>query len=337
MMTRIDLHEALGTQSFDHALILTYRFDPVFFEEYCLQKFNSLSSNGNITVITDRRTYQESILGPATDRPKQANLRYLFHPVSPPGIFHPKLYLFAGRKMGRLLIGSANLTRPGICSNAEMMGCYDYAAEKNVGHRELFKSALSFAFKITEKWPCEALSSNLDDLVREVPWLSADQEGTQDTQIELINNLETPLCDQIISKVNPPVDAIYFLSRYFDSSPEILDRIYHSFKPRKISIFTQNGTTNLHKDWLKHSLVTRKLANIFLCEYRDGLYPQKLHAKALIIKKGKETYLFFGSANFTTPALLRTVENGNLEVLVALRNLEIKPYRSLTPKRVHSI
>jgi len=65
---RLDLHESLRAHSYDHAIILTYRFDPVFFEEYCLQKFNSLSHNGNITVIIDRNTYDEAILGPVSER-----------------------------------------------------------------------------------------------------------------------------------------------------------------------------------------------------------------------------------------------------------------------------
>ena len=80
-LERLDLHEALRRQAYDHAVICTYTFDPNFFEEYCLEEFKSLRNTGNITVLVDRGTYEKAILGPETERPKQANLRYLLHPV----------------------------------------------------------------------------------------------------------------------------------------------------------------------------------------------------------------------------------------------------------------
>jgi hypothetical protein len=118
---RFNLHEALASGSYDHAFICTYTFEPVFFEEYCLDRFNTLHNNANITVIVDQKQYEQAILGPETQRPKQANLRYLLHPVSVPRVFHPKLILLASRRQGKLILGSANCTRPGITGNAELV------------------------------------------------------------------------------------------------------------------------------------------------------------------------------------------------------------------------
>lgn len=59
--TSLNLHDLLYHSSYNHAVICTYTFEPDFFEEYCLEKFNSLKTNGNITVIVDHETYVQAI------------------------------------------------------------------------------------------------------------------------------------------------------------------------------------------------------------------------------------------------------------------------------------
>ena len=56
---RLNLHDQLQKKSYDHAVICTFSFDPIFFEDYCLLKFNSLNNNGNITVNVDLGTYEK--------------------------------------------------------------------------------------------------------------------------------------------------------------------------------------------------------------------------------------------------------------------------------------
>ena len=90
-MKRFNLHEILEKGSYDHGVTCTFTFDPNFFEEYCLTKFASLRNNGNLTILVDRGIYEKLILGPEAEKPKQANLRYLLHPISASGVFHPKI------------------------------------------------------------------------------------------------------------------------------------------------------------------------------------------------------------------------------------------------------
>src|SRR5215212_8595026 len=105
--SRFDLHEALNSKSYDHAVVCTFTFEAPFFEDYCLDRLSSLSNNGNISIILDRAVYEKSITGAESHRPKRANLHYLLHPISVPGVFHPKLFLFVSKSRGRLIIGSA--------------------------------------------------------------------------------------------------------------------------------------------------------------------------------------------------------------------------------------
>src|SRR4051812_15912306 len=123
---RIDLHDALTRRTYHNAVLCTYTFEARFFEDYCLEKFGALSGNNNISVCTDRGTYQKIARAPDSQRPKHVNIRYLLSPIETKGRFHPKLYLFTTKNSGRLILGSCNFTRPGLTSNAELADVFDF-------------------------------------------------------------------------------------------------------------------------------------------------------------------------------------------------------------------
>lgn len=333
--TRFNLHDALDRWSFDHGVICTYTFDPSFFEEYCLERLTSLSHNSRLTVILDRGVYEKALTGPESHRPKAANLNYLLHPVSPRRVFHPKIFLFASKGRGRLIIGSANATRQGITLNAELVGCYDYEEGKTEEFIPLFRSAFGFLAEVAQRWPSEQLTENLDEMLREAPWL-APQEGEEVvTNFSLLHNLTIPLWDQIRSVITPPVDAVYVISRYFDRHPKFLDRVLEDLQPRKIRIYTENGVTNMTPAWLEHHSTKSGLTEILFGSYSDEeQHAQKLHGKGIIIVKGRDRVFAFGSANFTSPALLRTTSDGNAETLILLRpacNTSLDPVGMFDP------
>jgi hypothetical protein len=318
--TRLDLHEALDRWSFDHGVICTYTFDPRFFEEYCLERLTSLSHNRNLTVMLDRGAYENVITGPESHRPKRANLHYLLHPIAVRGVFHPKIFLLASRNKGRLIIGSANATRPGITSNAELVGCYDYEEGKTEEFMPLFRAAFRFLAEAAQRWPAEQLAQNLETILREAPWIASEESGEGSGDFALLNNLSEPLWDQIRAEVTSPVDAVHVVSRYFDRYPNILDRVLEDLRPQKIRIYTQNGVTNLTAGWLEHHAFKSGLTEILLGSYADEeQHGQPLHGKGIIIEQGGERLFTFGSANFTSAALLNTASTGNVETLVLLR------------------
>src|SRR5258707_12940143 len=103
---RFSLMDGLSKNVFHGAILTSCTFDPHFFEEFCLEKFPSLVNNENISVIVDRRTYDMLVKAPEVQQPKVANIRYLLHPVSVPGRFHPKIFFFSTKTAARLVFGS---------------------------------------------------------------------------------------------------------------------------------------------------------------------------------------------------------------------------------------
>lgn len=148
MSARIDLHETLDKKSFGHAVITTFCLDVEFFEGYCLEQLASLQDNNDINVLVDRREYDRLLAGPSSGWPARANVRYLLHPVGAAGRFHPKVFLFASKERGLLVIGSANLTRAGLTQNGELVVAYHFEDGKREQQLGLFQDAFRFLCRI---------------------------------------------------------------------------------------------------------------------------------------------------------------------------------------------
>lgn len=319
-LTRLNLHDRLKKHAFEHAFLTTYNFGTQFFEEYALEHFKSLQDNGNVTVLLDDREYQE-LLQSATEAPesfpKQANLRYLLHPIRVAGVFHPKVFLFVGKRRGLLVVGSANFTQEGIGSNAEMVATFDYEREKSEAALPLFQEALRFFELLAERWPSEQLQSNLQAMVAEADWLSAESTGAERGELpKLLHNLESPLWDQLTSRLHGPVSHVAVLSRYFESQPSLAEFALAETQAQLLTLYTQNGITTLTDKWLESSAFKKNQLEINLCSYADEEHFQHLHGKAIAFTCGKQITLAMGSANFTSAALRRIAKSGNLEVML---------------------
>jgi HKD family nuclease len=328
-LARLDLHKLLDSDSYDHAVILTYTFDPIFFEEYCLANLNGFHTCKSISVCLDRTTYNKIIGGSQTGRPKQANLRYLLHPITVPGVFHPKLILLTSSNKGRLLVGSANFTRPGLTANAELVAAYDFKIKEKESYAPIFRSAFGLVKAIADRWPARNLTSSLQEMLRDSPWLEEHEDKCE--TVELIANLETPLLTQLISKVSGTIECVSIVSRYFDESPIILDKLLAQTAARKIKIFTQNCCTTLPSTWLKHPAVREGTVEIYLSDYSSEEHEQSLHGKAVVLHTSSGALFAFGSANCTSPALLHCARHANVELLVTVP-LAARDAKVLTPR-----
>lgn len=81
----------------------------------CMKKGSHFKNISLITGVDQKGTSKEAL---------QALLErgissYVFFVPPPSPIFHPKLYLFQGEKRSELIIGSSNLTAPGLFANVE--------------------------------------------------------------------------------------------------------------------------------------------------------------------------------------------------------------------------
>jgi len=315
---RIDLHKTLQQiRSASGAVICTYGFDPSFFEDYCLEKFGCLHRNNNITILMDWGCYDELLAGTLRDRPNLANIRYLLQPITSKRVFHPKVFLFTSEDKGSLLIGSANATRPGLTSNAELVSLLQYEQGKKEEALPIFQSVFSFLSALSDRAGTQGIRSNLQALLRDAPWLAATRERHED--IEFLHNLEQSILDQVEERIHEPVTTITAISRYFDSNHALIVDLDKRFNPKTIRIVTQNRFTTLQPNFLSHQLCKNGRAEVYLREFEDDGHNQPLHAKALLFETKSYALMCYGSANLTSAALNRPPENSNVESMIALR------------------
>ena len=107
-------------RSFHQALLLTYSFDPVFFEQIVLPDLWAGRAS-DILVIGDGDQVQSAIKG-AVGRLWHLGKRYVLGGAAHAGSFHPKVLLRIGATEGAVMIGSGNLTSCGWGGNKEL-GC----------------------------------------------------------------------------------------------------------------------------------------------------------------------------------------------------------------------
>ena len=99
-----------------YGIILTYTFDPEFFENSILPLINE--SLSKILVFVDENEYYHLL------KSKKMNLagrKYYLIPISLSGIFHPKLAMFISKKQVHLYVGSMNITATGFLTNIETL------------------------------------------------------------------------------------------------------------------------------------------------------------------------------------------------------------------------
>lgn len=319
-MDKLNLVNLLDRRQYEHAVICSFTLDPTFLEEYCLER-KALANTPNITVIVDKKVYEQILSDPRFGRFKKANIRYLVLPVVASGVFHTKLGLFLSPRGGSLYIGSCNFTRQGLTENAELAVSVEYRVEDGEKPSPLFRQAYEYLWDVASMTGEANFISNLEEINRSVEWLGRETVDKAELP-QLLSNFSESLWEQIVGNSGDKIRRVAVLSRYFDALPTLLDRVYADLRPDKIDIFTQNGVTNLTPAWFDHRLVREGIAHVYFCDYSSEDYPQKLHGKALAIERHDSIDLYYGSANFSTPALLKPVGSGNAEVLVALLGLK---------------
>ncbi len=146
-----------------------------------------------------------------------------------------------------------------------------------------------------------------------------------------------------------PVERIHVVSRFFDDSPGLVDRVMQDFAPSQLVLYTQNGVTTMTAEWLDHPSIQSGRTEVLLCSYEDDGHRQPLHAKAMVFESGQMRTLVYGSANFTSPALLTHGKGGNIETVVVVPDISAKTldsrrfcdpsgsaYHLRSPEQLHS-
>jgi hypothetical protein len=150
---------------FHKALLLTYTFDPVFFEQVVLPDLWAGRAS-DILVIGDKEQVKSSV-DSAAGRLWHLGKRYLLAGSRHSGAFHPKVMLRLGQADGAVMIGSGNLTSCGWGGNREL-GC-----AWTFGPNHADKGAWLQAFlDEVATWCASDLEREAVLRMKDIPWLA---------------------------------------------------------------------------------------------------------------------------------------------------------------------
>lgn len=158
-------------RTFHKALLLTYSFDPIFFEQVVLPDLWA-GRSGDILAIGDRDQVAEATQVSAGQL-WHLGKNYLLASANHEGAFHPKVMLRLGAKDGAVLIGSGNLTSSGWGGNQELGTAW------MVGPEHPDNGAWLHAFLAdVMTWCSSDLERDAVSRMRDVPWLSLTRPAT---------------------------------------------------------------------------------------------------------------------------------------------------------------
>ena len=167
------LYDRFGAKGFHSSFITTFGIDFDTYENVCLSRLRGAGCTNNF-ILPDARMQTYALDG-ASVLPRYAG-RFLFRPgMAAPrgGVFHSKLYLRVGRRAGELLVGSANMTAPGLAGNRELMGMVECGPEE-FGERRIIAAAWSYLEP--------RLDQTQNSVARQLAWMRARSTWLVDTE-----------------------------------------------------------------------------------------------------------------------------------------------------------
>jgi hypothetical protein len=315
---------AIKSGGFTGAVFLTYTLNLTFYEQMIAPMLDQAGC-ANVLILVDPDGYSGALeMGAKTI--SDVGMRYVCAPLmrTGRGVQHAKMLLMAGKKRGRLLIGSGNLTLHGFGRNLELFSHFecdptDCPAEE---HYPFIR-----AWQLIQEIAAEgnlplAARNQLNALKENVPWLSARPPEPPDFRIW--HNFDQPILDQLTAWraergwSGVPIPEFFAISPYFDHDIGAVQRIADDFLPNKITVHLDPALTNLNgskaaNDWSGRE-TPLKIAGIGPSE--DTSTSRHVHAKAIIGHEADGAWCIAGSANLTRLALLRSWQTGgNLELV----------------------
>jgi hypothetical protein len=137
----VKLYERFGDKGFHTSIVTTFGVDFDTYENVALPRFRGAGCNNNI-LLADAGMLTYALDG-ASPLPKYAGRHYTVSGATARGVFHSKILIQLGRRSGRIIIGSANMTASGLAGNLELAGVVSCTADDS-GERQLVAAAWQY-------------------------------------------------------------------------------------------------------------------------------------------------------------------------------------------------
>ena len=299
----------LFDEAWDSVIIASYGADLEFFERILLRQ---LSGTRNRVVFADGRQVTQTLAEPdSRTQLRQVNRTYVLAPMRASGAAHAKLIMLLSEDRGLLAVGSGNLGMNGYASGGECFSRYRWSEDDQDQLGE-FLAARGFIDQICEQ---RLVDPFVGEFVRQAwegaPWLFG---KTQHGDSRVRHNLERALLDQFVEAVGGrTVDELVVHAPFYDRNCQALARLVQRTSPRTLKVLLQERLTSVDPERLSVVLAEAP-GRVDVRSVKAVVKGTFLHAKFLIARCENIAVCLQGSANLSSPALLRTHPDGNIEL-----------------------
>ena len=308
----------LFDEAWDSVVIATYGADLEFYERVLLRQ---LRRTRNRVMFCDGRQVTRKLAEPDNrTKLRHLNQTYVVAPIWTNGAAHAKLIMLLSQDRGLLVVGSGNLSLDGYASQGECFSMYRWSGDDQ-GQIGEFLAARSFINQMSEQ---RLVDPVVGEFVRQAwqdaPWLYGKAQGGVS---RVRHNLEQTLLDQFVEAVSgQTVDELVVHAPFYDHGCQALAELIQRTSPKVIKVLLQEQRTSVDPGQLALVLAGAP-GRVDVRSVKPADKGTFLHAKFLIARCDNTGICLQGSPNISTPALLSTHPDGNIELanlLVGHRN-----------------
>lgn len=317
------LYEKYSEGGYHSSIASTFNVDFEAYETIVLSRLRGAGCRNNL-LLCDSRMVTASLDG-AFRLPRYAGRLYSVSGAQGEragGVFHPKLLVQLGRRKGRLLLGSANLTASGIAGNLEIVSELRATAEPS-GEQRILRQAFDYLFRHLDQGD-PAVEAQLEFLRRRTPWLSETESAPGAVSLTdgtlaafLASGAVDALADRFIGLVDEPIHRLFVISPYWDQQLAALQYLTSAWKPSEVSALIDMEVTAFP------SVPSALSPTLRLYDRGKAFKSRFIHAKVIIAQGANADHVLFGSANCTVAGLGAGT--------IAGINAEASLYRRLPP------
>ncbi len=295
----------------------TYNVDLALFNEFLLGRLSDPPVN--VVVLADHRRLAVSLARIPPERAaalSSVNRRWLLRSVKPGGqAFHPKSYLAVSAAKTTLLVGSGNLSAPGLDSGKEVFTTFRSGTPDGDAALATWND---WTRRLVEHTADVALAERYADLQRRLP-ASAPAAVSRGP---LLHNLDGPIAGQLAAAVraetDAPVDDLLLTAPFYDDDAAAAAELLTTLAPRRAHVYV-TSTTSVNGPRLAQRLADSG-ADVRVFAYVPDEF---VHAKLVGVTAGDDGWLLSGSANLSRAALTSRAAlaggHGNVELAVLAR------------------
>lgn len=302
-------------QSFHKTLLLTYSFDPIFFEHVVLPDL-WVGRSSDILVLGDRAQIELSMES-AAGQLWHLGRNYLLAGANHPGAFHPKVFLRLGPKDGLVMLSSGNVTSSGWGGNQEL----GTAWRVGPGHPDTGGWLRSF-LDVVLSWSSDGLERDAVRRMRDVPWLSHTLIAPAGESAVVYSQKGFPLGLALAQRwTGRHFDEVKIITGSTDESGAFLRWAHTTFGVKRATVVLTPTNARFALD----KLADLPLELLIIPASSD----RSMHAKFYWFSGPSGPAAVMGSANCSAAAWLVAPENGgNIEALVAYDDPTIDTFES---------